>query len=256
MPRHYTANFNFRVTDSIPLQRERPLHSQQVQGDTMWVTQDDILVVAQISVIPEDSIDTVWVKVARDQMTQGWVRESRLLESVVPRDPISEYINLFSSRHTDYFMSFTLLILLLWLWFRSEHMSLPTVHFNDIKSGYPATFCLTLSAAAMLYAAIQKYYPDEWQEYYFHPSLNPFGWPLMVSLFLISVWLLIIMAIATVQEMFRLLSGRNFVLYAATLTSVAMVDYMLFTMLPFPWASIPLFVLYTLYALYQMYGKG
>ena len=255
MPRQYTANYNFRVTDSIPLQRERPLHYGQVRGDTLWVTGDDAIVVAQIAVIPEDTIDTVWVKVARDQMTQGWVRESRLLESVVPDDPISQFIHVFSNRHTDYFLSFSLLVLLVWLWFKAKHRALPVVHFRDIESGYPAALCIILSAAALLYAAIQRYCPEDWQEYYYHPSLNPFGWPVMTSMFLVSVWLLIVMTIATVQEMLRLLHGRELLLYAATLTSVAMVDYMLFTILPFPWVGVPVFVLYTVYALYRMYGK-
>lgn len=255
MPRHYSANYNFLVTDSIALQQERPLHNQQEWGDVMWVRKGDAVVVAQMSVIPEDTVDTMWVKLARDQQTQGWVRETTMLESVVPDDPISEFINLFSDRHTDYFLSFSLLVLLLWLWLHSKRRKLPVVHFQDIDSGYPATLCLTLSASALMYAAIQRYYADEWQEYYFHPSLNPFGWPMMVSLFLCSVWLLIIMLIATVQEMRRLMHGSDFLLYGATLTAVAMVDYMLFTMLPFPWVAVPLFLIYTLYALYRMYGK-
>ena len=84
MPRHYTANFNFRLTGDLPLQREQPLHTQQVRGDSVWLRSGDEVVVAQIAVIPEDTVDTVWVKLARDQMTQGWVREGRMMESVVP----------------------------------------------------------------------------------------------------------------------------------------------------------------------------
>ena len=41
-----------------------------------------------------------WVKVARDQETMGWVREGELLKKVVPVDPISQFIHLFSSSHT------------------------------------------------------------------------------------------------------------------------------------------------------------
>ncbi len=256
MPRHYTANFNFRLTGDLPLQREQPLHTQQVQGDSVWLQSGDEVVVAQIAVIPEDSVDTVWVKLARDQMTQGWVREGRMMESVVPSDPISEFINLFSSRHTNYFMSFSLLMLLVWLWMKSKRYRMPVVHYDDIGSGYPAAFCLTLSASALLYAWIQKYHAEAWQEYYFHPSLNPFGQPWIVAIFLCSVWALTVMALATADEMLRLLKGRGLLFYGATLVAVAMVDYMFFTVAPFPWVSVPCFIIYLIYALYQMYGKN
>ena len=256
MPRHYTANFNFRLTGDLPLQREQPLHTQQVRGDSVWLRRGDEVVVAQIAVIPEDTVDTVWVKLARDQMTQGWVREGCMMESVVPSDPISEFIHVFSSRHAAVFMSFSLLVLLVWLWMKSKRHRMPVVHFNDIGSGYPAAFCLTLSASALLYAWIQKYHAEAWQEYYFHPSLNPFGQPWIVALFLCSVWALTVMALATADEMLRLLKGRGLVFYGATLVAVAMVDYMFFTMAPFPWVGVPCFIIYAIYALYRMYGKN
>ena len=256
MPRHYTANFNFRLTGDLPLQREQPLHTQQVRGDSVWLQSGDEVVVAQIAVIPEDSVDTVWVKLARDQMTQGWVREGCMMESVVPSDPISEFINLFSSRHTNYFMSFSLLVLLVWLWMKSKRYRMPVVHYDDIGSGYPAAFCLTLSASALLYAWIQKYHAEAWQEYYFHPSLNPFGQPWIVALFLCSVWALVVMALATADEMRRLLKGRGLLFYSATLVAVAMVDYMFFTVAPFPWVSVPWCMIYLIYALYHMSGQN
>ena len=105
--RHYTTNFNFVVTgDSIALQDQKPMHMDQTAlvMDTDYVTRGDQLVVAQIAVIPEDSIDSVWVKVARDQETMGWVHESELLSKVAPDDPISSFINLFSKRHLGYFV--------------------------------------------------------------------------------------------------------------------------------------------------------
>ena len=256
MPRHYTANFNFRLTGDLPLQREQPLHTQQVRGDSVWLRSGDEVVVAQIAVIPEDSVDTVWVKLARDQTTQGWVREGCMMESVVPGDPISEFINLFSSRHTSCVMGVSLLMPLVWLWMKSKRYRMPVVHYDDIGSGYPAAFCLTLSASALLYAWIQKYHAEAWQEYYFHPSLNPFGQPWIVALFLCSVWALTVMALATADEMLRLLKGRGLLFYGATLVAVAMVDYMFFTVAPFPWVGVPCFIIYLIYALYQMYGKN
>ena len=58
----------------MTLQAGRPLHNQPV--DTSFqpvIFRGDELVVAAFAIIPEDSIDSVWVKVAHDQLTQGWV---------------------------------------------------------------------------------------------------------------------------------------------------------------------------------------
>lgn len=72
--RPYALNSNFKVT-----------------GDTLWLYQlpftdsvpvrlNDELVVAELAVHSDDPVDSVWVKVARDQETIGWLRESKLLE--------------------------------------------------------------------------------------------------------------------------------------------------------------------------------
>ena len=51
---------------------------------------------ADIRIMSVDSIDSVWVQVARDQQTFGWIHESKLLPNVVPDDPnIAIYIHLF-----------------------------------------------------------------------------------------------------------------------------------------------------------------
>ena len=42
--------------------------------------------------VPQDSIDSVWVQLAAENNDFGWVRESKLLPRVVPDDPISEFI--------------------------------------------------------------------------------------------------------------------------------------------------------------------
>ena len=68
--RHYDIDYNFLLArDSLVLQEERPMHLLIIPEvpDSFVVYQGDPLVVAQIEIIPEDSIDSVWVKVARDQ---------------------------------------------------------------------------------------------------------------------------------------------------------------------------------------------
>ena len=70
---HYTQGYNFVVNaDSLLLQGD--------EGDSLHVVKHDRLVVADINIQPQDTIDSVWVKVARDQLTLGWIHETELLK--------------------------------------------------------------------------------------------------------------------------------------------------------------------------------
>ena len=93
---HYWTGYNFRSTDTLSLQTAPPLAGLPDYGaivnDTIAINSHDQLVVARVMYVPADSTDSVWVKVARDQLTQGWIHESTLLEHVVPDDPISKFI--------------------------------------------------------------------------------------------------------------------------------------------------------------------
>ena len=103
---HYTNNYNFIVkADSLALIRQQPEEvSALLPTDTIYVCKHDHLVVADIRIMPTDSIDSVWVQVARDQSTFGWQRESYLLPKVVPDDPISQFISTFSDIHLLIFL--------------------------------------------------------------------------------------------------------------------------------------------------------
>ena len=93
---HYTQNYNFLVrASSLPLAAEMG----EMAFDTLYVVRGERVVVAEIQTVPTDTIDSIWVKVARDQVTQGWIRESELLAGVSPDDPISQFIDFFSNTH-------------------------------------------------------------------------------------------------------------------------------------------------------------
>lgn len=94
MEHYYTLNSNFEVTSDSLLLQQLPLI------DVLPVYKGEKLVVAEFMVQAADTVDSVWVKVARDQETMGWIREGELLKKVVPVDPISQFIHLFSSSHT------------------------------------------------------------------------------------------------------------------------------------------------------------
>ena len=95
---HYAQNFNFVVkSDSFPLFIQQPEEVlSNLPTDSFYVHKNDFLVVADIRIMPIDTKDSVWIQVALNQSSFGWTHESELLPHVVPDDPISQFIDLFS----------------------------------------------------------------------------------------------------------------------------------------------------------------
>lgn len=253
----YAVGDNFELcVDSLSLQSSQPLHNQPIDTtcEQMNVYLGNPLVVAETLIIPEDSVDSVWVKLARDQFTMGWTHQRTFLESVVPDDPISQFIHLFSVRHLLVFaIIFALsLIVLLWQVFSSKR---PHVFFlRDILSPYPTFLLITLAASALLYAGIQHYVPETWVLYYYHPTLNPFGLPLILSLFLCSVWLLLVLAIATIDEVLRQISTGEGFMYLLSFLGCCILCYLLFTLAALsPGASYILYALFVLILLLRYF---
>ena len=153
---HYTQNYNFLVrADLLPLAD----NAGDMAFDTMYVTKGQRIVVAEISTIPTDSIDSVWVKVARDQITQGWIRESELLGSVSPDDPISQFIDAFSNSHLLIFMAFCIIVGGAYAMRKLLRRRAYIVHFNDIDSFYPTLLCILMACSATAYAIAQSILP-------------------------------------------------------------------------------------------------
>lgn len=252
--RYYDEDYNFVMTaDSLVLQEDKPMHLLIVpdQTDSVVVRRHDHLVVAQIEIIPEDSIDSVWVKVARDQLTQGWVHESTLLESVVPDDPISMAIHAFSDSHVLFAVAMLFLLLATWLTRRMRRERYHMVHVDDIASPFPMLLCLTMTASAVFYASIQHFAPEAWEAFYFDPTLNPFGQSRVLSAFLISVWLMVILAIASLDEILRCLNAAEAVLYTLSLVAILAVLYIVFSISTLYYVGYPLAVIYTIAAVCQ-----
>ena len=128
---HYTQNYNFMVTaNRLPLADALP----DMAFDTLYVVRGDRVVVADIQKVPADTIDSVWVKVAHDQITQGWIRESELLQGVSPDDPISQFIDVFSNTHLLVFMAICVLVGSAYAMRKLLRRRAYIVHFHDIDS--------------------------------------------------------------------------------------------------------------------------
>lgn len=253
----YEVGDNFELSaDSMYLQSSQPLHFQPIDTlcEQLVIRYGDPLVVAETDIIPEDSVDSVWVKLARDQVTMGWVHQRDFLQSVVPDDPISRFIHLFSVKHLGVFSVIFAIALLTLLW-QVFSKRRPHVFFlRDILSVYPTILVITLAASALLYASIQHYIPQTWMLYYYHPTLNPFELPLILSLFLCSVWVLLVLALATIDEVRRQLPLPEAVLYLVSLLGCCILAYLLFTLAAHsPGGGYILFLLFALVLIVRYY---
>ena len=247
---HYSQNYNFVVTtSSLPLSDALP----EYVFDTVYVTRGERIVVAEIATVPNDTIDSVWVKVARDQITQGWIRESELLQGVSPDDPISEFIDVFSDTHLLFFLAFCVVVGGAYAMRSLLRRKAYIVHFRDIDSFYPTLLCLFVACSATLYASIQMFAPESWRHYYYHPSLNPFALPLHLGVFITSVWAILIVAVAAVDDVRHRLQSGETMLYLSGLAAVCAVDYVLFSVSTLYYLGYPLLVAYTVYALWRYF---
>ena len=253
---HYTHNYNFLVTaDSLHLIVQQPSEFlSEMWVDTIAVVHEDRLVVADIMTLSIDTIDSVWVQVARDQETIGWVREKEMLQCVAPDNPISRFIDVFSDTHLLIMLAFWALVAAIYTIWALARRNAKIVHFNDIPSFYPTLLALFVAAAAVFYSTIQLVAPDSWRHYYYHPTLNPFGLPHILSLFLCSVWVLLILSLATTSEVFRLLPVGEALLYLLSLLGCCILTYVLFTFAALsPLVSYILFALFALVLLLRYY---
>lgn len=252
--REYEIGYNFLVTaDSLLLCTNMPRHveSQQKNSDTLVVRCGAPLVVAQLEIIPEDSVDSVWIKVATNQWTQGWLHESQLLPGVVPDDPISQFINLFSDLHLLLVLGLSFIALSGWLLRSFRSRRFPMVHVDDIASPYPLLLCLTLSSSSVLFASMRHFVPEIWEHFYFHPTLNPFGLSPMLALFLSSVWLMLLFFGAALLDIRRNLNLTEAILYTLSLVAVLGLLHIVFSLLTPYYLGYPLLLVYFFMAIRQ-----
>ena len=264
---HYTQNYNFVVTgDSLVVVAQQPEDmavpevvsieieaiGEEWQKDSITLRKNERIVVADIKTVPTDTIDSVWVKVARDQLTFGWVHESELLAKVSPDDPISQFIDLFSNVHLLVFLGFCVLIVAVYGVRRLRRLGAKIVHFDDIPSFYPTALCLLISTSAVVYSSIQVFGPETWRHFYYHPSLNPFALPFHLGLFVTCVWALVIVAIATVDDVTKRLPLGESILYLGGLIAVCAVDYVIFSVTTLYYIGYPLLVAYYVFAIRRL----
>ncbi len=244
---HYSQGYNFMVKrDSMRLVCEPP---DELPFDSVTFQRGDRVVVADIMAMPGDSVDSVWVKIARDQITQGWVRECDLLAGVEPDDYISQFIDTFSNTHLLIFLSLFGVVSAIYglrlLFKRKAHI----VHFNDIGTFYPSLLALLVASSATLYSTIQLFAPEMWRHFYYHPTLNPFALPPSLGLFVSAVWAIVIVGLAALDEIRRKLPIGEALLYLCGLAAVCAVNYILFSISTLYYVGYPLLLVYAAFAI-------
>lgn len=251
---HYSQGFNFVVSsDSLMLIRQQPEEAvNRMKTDSFAVHEGKGIVVADIRILPDDKNDSVWVQIATEDYAFGWIHEGRLLKQVTPDDPISQFISTFSNIHLLIFMIIISIIGVGYLARKILKRNAHIVHFNDINSFYPTLLAVVVALSAAFYASIQLFAPETWKEFYFHPSLNPFSQPLLLNIFLGLVWVMLIIAIATIDDVRRLLKSGDAILYLSGLSAVCAVNYIIFSVLTLYYIGYILLVVYIYYA-FRMY---
>ena len=250
---HYTQGYNFQVrADSLSIIAQLPAEViSDMPVDTLMLHRGEQIVVADITTVPADSIDSVWVKVARDQSTFGWLHERDLLQGVSPDDPISEFIDIFSDVHLLVFLAFVVVVVAVYVIRKLTRRQAKVVHFNDIASFYPTLLCLLVAVAATLYSSIQLFAPEKWRHFYYHPTLNPYAVPLLLQLFLGVLWAILIVAIAAFDDIRRQMSFGEAILYLLGLAATCAVAYVVFSVSTLYYVGYPLLLAYAALALWR-----
>lgn len=223
--RPYALNSNFRVTADTLWLHQLPLL------DSIPVREGDELVVAEITARKEMEGDSVWVKVARDQETIGWVPERQLLSHIVPIDPISRCIHLFSNSHALPFFLVLAVFFLCFVYRALRRKQIKLIWLNDIDSVFPITLSWLMAAAATLYNSMQHFVPETWERYYYDPSLNPFDLPFVLGLFVLSVFLILLLGVALLDDLFHQTTMEVAFFYLLGLASCCIFLYIFFTYL-------------------------
>ena len=254
---HYGPNFNFELkADSMILV---PREGDLIQ-DTCVVRNKDLLVVAQIKRIEaSDSTmeDTFLIKVAHDQTTMGWVKESELLENAVPDDPISQLIDFMTGSRAIWMSSF-LGFGVIAFFFRKMRKQKMSISLSDLKvvdliemdSFYPPLLLILVACVAALYASVQNFVPEFWQEYYFHPTMNPLLLPPIMAVLVTLVWLTLIVIVAVVIEVYNNFYSFRGIIYLFEIAGLCMLVYLLISwtiLIYLGYLLLPILIAYLIY---------
>ena len=148
-----------------------------------------------------------------------------------------------------YSLIVVVLIAFFYLLFKVNRHNAHIVHFNDIDSFYPMLLAIIVAVAATFYASLQMFAPDLWEQFYYHPTLNPFSVPGLLSAFLVSFWLIIIVGVAVLDDIRGKLPFGETLLYLGGLLGVCAINYIVFSITTQWLIGYVLLVVYIIFAI-------
>lgn len=255
---HYWKNYIFLTTDSLRLSSFAPGEYGYVpSNDSTILGRGEAVVVLNIVRAPVEDGGGYWVMVVKDDTTVGWLNEADLLQSAIPDNYITHFIYAFSIHRFWVLFVCCLLGALLYLVQRYRKKGFPMVHFNDVKSFYPTLLCLVMSGSAVLYGSFQQFAPEMWEHFYYHPSLNIFApAPLVLRLFLVSVWSILIVVVAVVEDLRKHYHFLDAIAYLVSLALTCMLLYLFFSNSVHWYVGYPLLLVYWGFALRQHFRQN
>jgi hypothetical protein len=248
---HYTINHNFIVkSDSLTLTSR----ISALPNDTFVVRKGERIVVADIYENVNDSAKTVWIKMARDQHTMGWIRENDMLTHVVPDNIISYTLDILTNSRTLWMFSILAFGVGAFFFRRYRSSKLQILKFDEMDSFYPVLFLILTATLSCLYTSIQRFVPEYWQEYYFNPTLNPLQLPAALSLLVALVWTTIIIFIAVLDNIYNNFYIAPGITYLCELLGLGMLTYLFFswtTIITIGYFLLPVFIVALLYIYFK-----
>lgn len=251
---YYHKNELFEATDTLFITKRNTAtkYSNIIDNEKIGIIYpDETIVLLDIKQHTNGDTCEVWMEVADNSQLRGWIRETHLLEHTVPDSPISKIINHFYKHKTTWIVGILLAAMAVWisLWKkRKEGRKVPS---SATTSFYPAMLCLAVSFTAIVYSILREAVPTLWAEYYFHPTLNPLypDLALMLRLLVVMVWLVFLLAIATIDDFLRL--PEPSVLHIATAFVNSCMLFVVFGVVIHPWWGLPLWLIACAYLLHR-----
>lgn len=238
----YMLGRNFVVMDDSLMLRQWPM------PDEVSLRKDEEVVVADRMTEQTDTTCVQWVKLATDQGQIGWVPEDELPPHLMPDDSMSRFVYFFSHSHTLFFVVVLGMFSLVGVARSIHRRGLQHLFLRRVGSAYSILMLWLLSTTALLYAILQQCFPDVWEQFYYHPSLNPLDVAPLIGLFLVLGWGILWFSMAVVDELIHLRDFRSAFFYALSLMSYGILLYVVFTFLPY-YLGFVVWVVYTAWSL-------
>ena len=140
-----------------------------------------------------------------------------------------------------------LAVFFLWFVYRAvRRKQIKLIWLNDIDSVFPLLLSLLMAIAATTYNSIQHFVPETWERYYYEPTLNPFDVPFILGFFIVCVWLIVLVGVAVLDDLFHQTKAEVAFFYLVGLVSCCIFIYVFFTYLN----------IYIAYVCLAAYGAG